>query len=193
MALTLFSRRPALAPVTPPAIEPEPEPMPETGETWAPEGVTVVERYWTQVHAVVLVYTAAQGYRHNVACLGCHFRLPAKPSGYDWLPLEDAAAAANDHAATCRALPRDIPARPDDDTVREYLWTWVNTSRTLKADEQIDLESLDLLRLTIQRTTDWIEAALQQLAVDQPEILRTETSKHTNGRVSYYARRLPQD
>ncbi|MEU7088069.1 hypothetical protein [Streptomyces achromogenes] len=34
------------------------------------------------------------------------------------------------------------------------------------------------------------EAALQQLAVDQPEILRTETSEY-NDRVSYYARRLP--
>ncbi|MCL3998162.1 hypothetical protein [Streptomyces lavenduligriseus] len=191
MFLALFSRRPAPAPVAPSAVEPEP--WFETGETWTPEGVTVVERHWTQVHAVVLVYTAAQGYRHNVACLGCHFRTSAtRRVGYDWLQLEDATAAATEHANTCRAIPRDIPARPDDDTVREHLRTWVTTSRTRVADEQIHLEKLDPLRLTIQRTTDWLEAALQQLAVDQPEILRTETSEPSD-RVSYYARRLPQD
>ncbi|MFD0396310.1 hypothetical protein ACFQ3Z_45570 [Streptomyces nogalater] len=127
MALTLFSRRPAPAPAPAPV---EPEPWFETGETWTPEGVTVVERYWTQVHAVVLVYTAAQGYRHTVACLGCHFRTSAnRRAGYDWLQLEDAAAAANEHASSCRAVPRDIPARPDDDTVREQLRTWVTAFR----------------------------------------------------------------
>ncbi|MGW1596976.1 hypothetical protein [Streptomyces sp. NPDC002343] len=190
MALTLFSRRPVPAPVAPPLVEPEP--WPEIGETWTPEGVTVVERYYNRTHAVVLVYTAAQGYRHTVACLGCHFRTSAnRRSSYDWLQLEDAATIANEHATTCRALPRAIPARPDDDTVREQLRNWATTYCNRGADEQLHLESLDLLRLTIQRTNDWIEAALQHLAITQPELLRAEASEHGD-HIRFYARRLTQ-
>jgi hypothetical protein len=72
VALTLFSRRPA--PVEPPVIEPEP--WPEIGETWKPEGVNIVQRYYNQAHTVVLVYTADDGKAgtyYAVACLGCHF------------------------------------------------------------------------------------------------------------------------
>ncbi|MGW2331659.1 hypothetical protein ACWC5C_38745 [Streptomyces sp. NPDC001700] len=186
MALTLFARRPE--PVEPLA----PESWPEIGETWKPEGVTVVERYYNQAHAVVLVYTATQDYRHVVACLGCHFvKASNKYSSRSWLELKEAAEAANEHATTCRALPRDIPARPDDDTVRERLSKWVSGTRTRVEDEQIWIESLDLIRLTLQRTDDQLDAALQQLAVDQPEILRTDRSEYSD-RIRYYARRYPE-
>ncbi|MGW1007706.1 hypothetical protein [Streptomyces sp. NPDC002520] len=186
MALTLFTRRPAPADL--PAVEPEP--WPEIGETWKPEGVNIVQRYYNQAHAVVLVYTAAQDYRHNVACLGCHFvKANNKFTSHGWLELKEAATAANDHATDCRALPRDIPARPDDHAVRERLSTWVTGCRNRGADEQVWIESLDLIRLTLQRTDDSIEAALQQLAVDQPEILRTDRCEYSD-RVRYYARRL---
>ncbi|MFJ2847032.1 hypothetical protein ACIPD2_36140 [Streptomyces griseofuscus] len=186
MALTLFSRRPA--PTGLPAIEPAP--WPEIGETWTPEGVTIVQRYYNQAHAVVLVYTARHDYRHNVACLGCHFtKASSKRTSAPWLDLSEAATAANEHASTCRALPREIPARPDDDTVRERLRTWVTASRNRGADEQVWIESLDPIRLTLQRTDDALETALQQLAVDQPEILRTDRCEYS-GHVRYYARRL---
>ncbi|MFD3641496.1 hypothetical protein [Streptomyces griseus] len=39
--------------------------------------------------------------------------------------LRQAAEAANDHAGTCRALPRELPARPDEDTARNLLRSWV--------------------------------------------------------------------
>ncbi|MFF9025701.1 hypothetical protein [Streptomyces eurythermus] len=197
MAFTLFSRRPAPVPVMPPTVEPEP--WPETGETWTPEGVTVVERYYTQAHAVVLVYTADDGKAgiyYAVACLGCHFASAQDgtrihPTRYS---LADAAKVANEHATTCRALPRDLPARPDDATAREQLHAWVRRTRRSKDDVQLRLSDLDLIRLTIQRTNDWIVGVLQQLAIDQPEVLRIKRSQYADHTyVSYYARRLPQD
>lgn len=193
MALTLFTRRPA--PAEPPAVEPEP--WPEIGETWKPEGVTVVQRYYNQAHAVVLVYTTDDGTTgtyYAVACLGCHFASAqdGQRTYNTRYSLDDAAKAANEHATGCRALPRDIPARPDDDTVRERLHAWVRGARRRSDDVQLWLSDLDLIRLTLQRTNDWIEAELQQLAVDQPEILRTERREYSN-RAFYYARRLPEN
>lgn len=190
MALTLFSRRPA--PAEPPALEPAP--WPEIGETWKPEGVTVAQRYYNQAHAVVLVYTADDGKAgtyYSVACLGCHYATNGERTYNTRYSLTDAAKVANEHATTCRALPRDIPARPDDDTVRERLYAWVYGARHRGQDAQLGLSDLDLIRLTLQRTNTWIEAELHQLAADQPDVLRTERSKYS-GAVSYYARKLPQ-
>ncbi|MGV9758597.1 hypothetical protein ACWDUC_22585 [Streptomyces tricolor] len=193
MALTLFSRRPAPADL--PAVEPEP--WPEIGETWKPEGVTIVQRYYNQAHAVVLVYTADDGKAgtyYTVACLGCHFASAqdGRRTYNTRYSLEDAAKTANEHATTCRALPRDLPARPDDDTAREQLHAWVRGARRRKEDVQLWLSDLDLIRLTLQRTNDWIVDVLQQLAIDQPEVLRTERSQYSDY-VSYYARRLPEN
>ncbi|MGA5363955.1 hypothetical protein [Streptomyces purpurascens] len=191
MALTLFARRPA------PAELPEPTPWPEIGETWKPDGVTVAQRYYNQAHAVVFVYTADDGKTgtyYAVACLGCHFASAQdqRRTYNTRYSLTDAAKAANEHATTCRALPRDIPARPDDDTAREQLHAWVRRARRRDQDTQLWLSDLDLIRLTIQRTNDWIAGVLQQLAIDQPEILRTERSQYSDY-VSYYARRLPEN
>ncbi|WJV51790.1 hypothetical protein [Streptomyces flavofungini] len=193
MALTLFLRRPA--PTEPPAAEPEPRP--ETGETWTPEGVTIAQRYYNQAYAVVLVYTTDDGKTgtyYAVACLGCHFASAqdGRRTYNTRYGLTQAATAANEHATTCRALPRDIPARPDDNTVRERLQTWASGARRRDEDVQLWLSDLALLRLTLQRTDDWITNALQQLAIDQPEILRTERSQYSDY-VSYYARRRPQN
>ncbi|MFB6790226.1 hypothetical protein ACFCWT_26590 [Streptomyces olivaceus] len=190
MALTLFSRRPE-----PPLLEPEP--WPEIGETWKPEGVTIAQRYYNQAHAVVLVYTTddgPSGTYYSVACLGCHYatrengqRTYSKRYG-----LADAAKVANEHATTCRALPRGIPARPDDDTVRERLHAWVRGARHRTEDVQLWISDLDLIRLTLQRTNDWIVGVLQQLAGDQPDVLRIERSQYSHY-VSYHARRLPEN
>ncbi|MFC9916421.1 hypothetical protein [Streptomyces sp. NPDC127197] len=76
MVLAL-SCRPRPAHAEPPAIEP----WPETGETWMPEGVTIVERHWNQaMSAITLVYSADDSCHHHVvACLGCHFSAATDP------------------------------------------------------------------------------------------------------------------
>lgn len=193
MALTLFARRPE--PVEAPA--PEPEPWPEIGETWKPEGVTIAQRYYNQAHAVVLVYTTDDGKSgtyYSIACLGCHYatREDGERTYNTRYGLADAAKVANKHATTCRALPRDIPARPDDDTVRERLHSWVRGARHRDKDVQLWVGDLDLIRLTLQRTNDWIVGVFQQLLVDEPEVLRIERSEYSDY-VSYYARRLPEN
>lgn len=193
MALTLFTRRPA--PVEPPAVEPKP--WPETGETWKPEGVTIAQRYYNQAHAVVLVYTTDDGKYgtyYSIACLGCHYatRENGERTYSTRYGLADAAKVANEHATICRALPRDIPARPDDDTVRERLHSWVRGARHRDKDVQLWVSDLDLIRLTLQRTNTWIVAVLHQLVVDEPDVARIERSQYSDY-VSYYARRLPEN
>ncbi|MFH9438964.1 hypothetical protein [Streptomyces rochei] len=62
-----------------------------------------------------------------------------------------------------------------------------------KQDVQLWLSDLELIRLALQRTNDWIVGVLQQLAVDQPEVLRIERKCTDHAFVSCFARRLPQD
>ncbi|MET9497442.1 hypothetical protein [Streptomyces sp. NPDC006552] len=190
MALTFFTRRPS--PV--PTAACVPEPCPQTGETWQPEGVSVRERYYNQSQAIVLVYCLdSEGGACFVACLGCHYA-SARDTDSTYrtcYSLTDAAKAANTHATACRALPRAIPARPDDDTVRERLHSWARGRRSRKEDVQLWLSELDFSRLALQRSKDWIVDALQQLATDQPDILpvsRSDYGDHVY--TSYYACRL---
>ncbi|MER6609881.1 hypothetical protein ABT282_29160 [Streptomyces sp. NPDC000927] len=120
---------------------------------------------------------------------GCHFtKTGTRYSNHPGLSLRDAAEAANAHATACRALPRDIPARPDDDAARERLRKWAGNARNRVEDQQLWIESLDLLRPTLQRTTDWIETALQQLADDEPDLLTIKRSNYSSHAL-YYARR----
>ncbi|MFJ3630352.1 hypothetical protein ACIPQ3_30110 [Streptomyces albidoflavus] len=190
MALALFTAR------RPEPVE-APAPWPEIGETWKPEGVTIAQRYYNQASSVVLVYTTDDGRcgtYYSIACLGCHFatRENGERTYNTRYGLADAAKVANEHATTCRALPRDIPARPDDDTVRERLHTWVRGARHRDKEVQLYLSYLDLIRLTVQRTNDWIETELQRLAADEPDVLRTERSEYSDA-VFYYARQLPEN
>ncbi|ASY37061.1 MULTISPECIES: hypothetical protein [unclassified Streptomyces] len=193
MALTFFTRRPE------PALTEEVldrARWPETGESWTPEGVTVAERYYNLAGAVVLVYTTsttAYDTYYAVACLGCHYATREEQvySTYSRYELADAAKVANAHASSCRALPRTIPARPGDDTVRERLHSWVRRARHRDEDVQLWISDLDLIRLTLQRPTAWIEAQLQQLADDQPDVLRIERSRYGDY-LSYYALQLPE-
>jgi hypothetical protein len=178
MAFTLFSR-------TRPMLEPsavEPEPWPEIGETWTPEGVTVVERYANQAGAVVFVFsTDDQSYHHVVACLGCHYAQSTDPDKRysSGLTLTDAGRIANAHATSCRALPRDIPARPDDDAAREQLRTWVRSMSRRDEDVRLYLRDFNLGRLILQRTNAWIDTELQRLAVDEPTVLHCRGSEYS--------------
>ncbi|MEW2623645.1 hypothetical protein [Streptomyces sp. NPDC048106] len=188
MSLTLFARRPA------PEL-PAPEPWPEIGETWKPEGVTVVERYANQAGAVVLVFSPDdQSYQHVVACLGCHYSQTTDPdktysSGFT---LTEAGRFANTHAASCRALPRDIPARPDDAAAREQLRKWVASWRRRDRDEEIYLRFFNHGRLVLQRSNEWITSELQRLADAQPDLVRAEPSSYSD-RIDYYVRQLPKE
>ncbi|MFD5510776.1 hypothetical protein ACFWIB_23810 [Streptomyces sp. NPDC127051] len=170
MALTWFTRRPE------PVEAATPEPWPEIGETWKPEGVTVVERYYNLGNAVVLVYRST-GY-HVVACLGCHYQTTRYDSHYSsLLTLEQAAKLANTHAAGCRALPREIPARPDEAAAREQLRTLVHGLRNRDENVTLYLFHLDRHRLTLQRTNDWIVGELERLADDEPEVLKVSVNE----------------
>ncbi|MEU8842677.1 hypothetical protein AB0D97_26680 [Streptomyces roseus] len=182
MAFTLFARRPE------PVEAPAPEPWPEIGETWQPEGVTVVERYYNLGNAVVLVFRSA-GY-HVVACLGCHYEATQFKAHYStMLTLKEAAELANTHAAGCRALPREIPARPDEAAARELLYTTVRGMRA--RDERLNfyLFHLDTQRLTLQRTNEWIVGELERLADDEPEVLKVSVNKWGT---DFYLQKLPE-
>ncbi|MBB1252558.1 hypothetical protein H3146_04100 [Streptomyces sp. OF3] len=180
MALTLFSR-------TRTATEPEhtPQPRPETGETWQPEGVHVTQRFLGLAGAVVLVYTAdagANGTYYAVACLGCSYRTRSKTDRDHYIASEQAGGEiANAHAAQCRALPRDLPARPDDDTARELVLRRLNWERRSDYDATVYLTAFHLDRLALQRSTQWIEEELQRLADEEPELLTAKRRRYGTG------------
>lgn len=195
MALTsLFTRRPA-APAAP--ADPVPRAWPEIGETWKPEGLHVAERYYNQAHAVVLV--ASIGHDpygttyYLVACLGCHF-LSTRTKYHDshvHYTLTTAAGAANDHAATCRALPRELPARPDESEARRLLHSWVRAMPRRRGLQytDFDLSDLDSGRLELQRTNEWIQTELEALAIEESGLLSVRPDENT-GTVRF--RILPQ-
>lgn len=179
MALTLFSR-------TRTAPEPEytPEPWPEIGETWKPEGVIVSQRFLGLAGAVVLVYTADAGVNgtyYAVACLGCSF-ITRTRNRDDYIPTERAGGEiANAHAAECRALPRDLPPRPDDATARETVGRRLHHERRSDYDATVYLTAFHLDRLALQRSTAWIEEELQRLADEKPEILTATPRTYGTG------------
>lgn len=186
MALTLFSRIRFTSKLLA-------GPRPETGDIWKPESVSVVERYANLAGAVVLVYSSDRTTHYHVsACLGCHHMTTgSKNIAYRArYGLTDAAIAANDHASTCRALPRDIPARPDDDAARIQLHTWVLALARREEDHLLHLSDLDSCRLILQRTDDWIENELRSMAAEQPGVLSVKASKYSPG-IDYTILRRP--
>ncbi|WP_331735792.1 hypothetical protein OG333_37540 (plasmid) [Streptomyces anulatus] len=198
MALSdLFTRRPAAPAPAPPTEAPEPRAWPEIGETWKPEGLPVAERYYNKANAVVLV--ASTGHNpygttyYLVACLGCHF-LSTRTKYHDshiQYTLTTAAGAANDHAATCRALPRELPARPDESAARRLLHSWVRTMprRRYLQYTDFDVHDLDSGRLELQRTNEWIQTELEALAIEESGLLSARPDERT-GTVRF--RILPQ-
>jgi hypothetical protein len=165
MALSLFARRPE------PLDAPAPEPWPQIGESWKPEGVTVIERYYNLAHAVVLVHRST-GYV-MVSCLGCHYEATNTYGRYgNVLSQKEASELANTHAGECRALPREIPDRPDDDTVREHLRIFVDGMRKRDEAPRLCLFHFDTQRLLLQRTNEWIVSELERLAADEPGVLK---------------------
>ncbi|MFC9183338.1 hypothetical protein ACFTZJ_22015 [Streptomyces globisporus] len=183
--IDLFTRKPATAATAPPAETPDLKLGPEIGETWKPEGLPVAERYYNQAHAVVLVAsTGPDPYGtayYLVACLGCHFLSTRTKyeSFYIRYALGQAAEAANNHAGTCRALPRELPARPDEDTARELLRSWVMAMprRDLHRDVDLDLAEFDSGRLKLQRTNEWIRTELEAFAAERRPLTGPRTTR----------------
>ncbi|WP_051860351.1 hypothetical protein [Streptomyces anulatus] len=194
--IDLFTRRPA-APAAP-AEDPAPRAWPEIGETWKPEGLPVAERYYNQAHAVVLVASTGQDpygtTYYLVACLGCHF-LSTRTKYLDShirYSLGKAAETANAHAGTCRALPRELPARPEESAARHLLYSWVLAMPRRRDPHQytdIDLSDFDSGRLELQRTNEWIQTELTALTIEQSDLLTARPDEHT-GTVRF--RILPQ-
>ncbi|MFJ2170362.1 hypothetical protein [Streptomyces griseofuscus] len=189
MAPTLFRTR------TAPEPEYTPEPWPEIGETWKPEGVIVTQRFLGLAGAVVLVYTAdagVNGTHYAVACLGCTFHTRSRKAGDRFISSEtDAGEIANRHAAQCRALPRDLPTRPNDDAAREIVRRRLNSERRSDYDVTVYLTDFHLDRLALQRSTAWIEEELQRLADEQPEILTAKPRTYGTG-TEFTILRLPK-
>ncbi|MER8268008.1 hypothetical protein ABT007_27855 [Streptomyces griseus] len=195
--IDLFTRRTA-APAAP-AEDPALRVWPEIGETWKPEGLPVAERYYNQAHAVVLVASTGRDpfgtTYYLVACLGCHF-LSTRTKYHDShirYTLTTAAGAANEHSGTCRALPRELPARPDESAARRLLHSWVRAMPRRGLHRDIDLElglaDFDSGRMELQRTNEWIQTELEALATEQSDLLSARTDEHT-GTVRF--RILPQ-
>jgi hypothetical protein len=187
----LFTRTRPM-PVEPSAPDPDSELWPES---WMPEGVTVSERYHNLALAVVLVYTTdASGSACAVSCLGCHFQSNKDNRSTYSSPysLDNASKVANEHASTCRALPRPLPDRPDDATARELLRTQVRGMRRREENVILFIHAFDLGRLRLQRTKEWIETELHLLADDDPGLLRTGHSEYS-GRLDLLILHQPGD
>ncbi|MEV6841381.1 hypothetical protein AB0N17_44190 [Streptomyces sp. NPDC051133] len=152
-------------------------------ETWTPEGTIVSQRYRALEGATVLVYTADtdQGTaRYAAACLGCIHRTDRNASG-NVMTEAEAAQDANAHAATCRAVPRGIPARPDDTEAAKMIRTRLWARRYGTAPHQVRLSDFTGLRVDLQRSTDWIKAVLSDIAKADPGFLAAAPASSGHG------------
>ncbi|MBK3603266.1 MULTISPECIES: hypothetical protein [unclassified Streptomyces] len=152
-------------------------------ETWMPEGTIVSQRYRALEGATVLVYTADtdQGTaRYAAACLGCTHRRERNASG-NVMTEAEAAQAANAHATACRAVPRGIPARPDDTEAAKMIRTRLWARRYGTAPHQVRLSDFTGLRVDLQRPTDWIKAVLSTIALADPGFLAATPANSGQG------------
>lgn len=149
--------------------------------TWTPPGTTVVQRYRNTLGeregAIVLVYTADGDRgtsRYAAACLGCTFRA-SKTVAHNPMSEQDAAKAANAHAASCRAMNRGVPAAPDDTEaatiVRDRLWSLRQTGTRPHA---VSLSDFHADRVALQRPADFIKETMLQLAQSEPHFVTAE-------------------
>ncbi|MFE5842019.1 hypothetical protein ACFQ7N_10270 [Streptomyces niveus] len=173
MALSLFTRRPAVPPDT---------------TTWIPAGTTVVQRYrgaaGERDGAIVLVYSADgdQGSASfAAACLGCTYRVTRNRHDSAWLSENQAADFANTHAASCRALDRGIPAPPSDDQavkiVRDRLYGLRPYGTT--SPEYVFLRAFHADRVALQRPAGFINEMMLQLTKSEPDFLTAQP--HSSG------------
>ncbi|MER7898929.1 hypothetical protein ABTX62_23155 [Streptomyces sp. NPDC096046] len=93
----------------------------------------------------------------------------------------EAAKAANTHAAACQAMPRGVPARPDDTEAAELIRTRLWARRYGTQPHPVHLADFNALRVDLQRPTDWIEALLASLAQTDPGFLTATPTSSGQG------------
>ncbi|MEV6439857.1 hypothetical protein [Streptomyces anulatus] len=151
-----------------PAFAPVPAP-----ETWTPEGTLVSQRYRALEGATVLVYTAdadrGTAY-YAAACLGCTYRADEN-AVHNPMSEAEAAKAANAHASACRAMPRGVPARPEDPEAVELVRSRLSRHRYRTSPRRAHIADFNALRVDLQRSTPWIKALLESLAQTEPGFL----------------------
>ncbi|MEU5583024.1 hypothetical protein ABZ791_36125 [Streptomyces huasconensis] len=151
--------------------------------TWTPEGTFVSQRYRALEGAIVLVYTADADRalaKYAVACLGCTYRA-ATNAVHNLMSETDAAKAANAHAASCRAIPRGVPARPDDTEAAEMIRIRLWARRYGKSPHSVRICDFNAIRVELQRPTDWIKALLTDLAQSHPGFLTATPTSSGQG------------
>ncbi|MBM7167455.1 hypothetical protein JQK87_03305 [Streptomyces sp. G44] len=131
----------------------------------------------------MLVYTADADRglaKHAVACLGCIYRA-ATNAAHNPMSEADAAKDANVHAAGCRAMPRGIPAWPDDTEATEMIHTRLWARRYGKTPHPVHISDFNAIRVDLQRPTDWIKALLTDLAQSDPGFLTATPTSFGEG------------
>ena len=139
-------------------------------ETWTPEGTIVSQRYRALEGATVLVFTSdtdQDASRYAAACLGCTYRADRNARG-NVMTEPEAAQDANAHATACRAVPRGVPARPDDTEAAKLIRTRLWARRYGSAPHQVRLSDFTGLRVDLQRPTAWMKAVLSGIAQADP-------------------------
>ncbi|MFE4258230.1 hypothetical protein [Streptomyces sp. NPDC056883] len=152
-------------------------------ETWTPEGTLVSQRFRALEGATVLVYTADTdrvSARYAIACLGCTHRADRNTAG-NVMSETEAAQGANAHAATCRAVPRSVPARPDDTEAAKLIRTRLWARRYGAQPHLVRLSDFTALRVDVQRPTDWIKALLVDIARSDPGFLTAAPANSGQG------------
>ncbi|MFF1271118.1 hypothetical protein ACFVZE_35395 [Streptomyces anulatus] len=161
-----------------PASPPVPAP-----ETWAPEGTLVSQRYRALEGATVLVYTAdadrGTAY-YAAACLGCTYRV-SETTADSPMSEAEAAKAANMHSSACRAMPRGVPARPEDPEAVELVRSRLSRHRYGTSPRRVHIADFNALRVDLQRSTPWIKALLESLAQSEPGFLTATPTNDGQG------------
>ncbi|MFJ1799009.1 hypothetical protein [Streptomyces sp. NPDC088180] len=102
----------------------------------------------------------------------------------------EAAKAANAHAAACRAMPRGVPARPEDPETVELVRSRLSRHRYGTSPRRVHLSDFNAVRVGLQRSTPWIKALLESLTQAAPGFL---TATPSDGQGTRYARRGRRD
>ncbi|WP_331761931.1 hypothetical protein [Streptomyces anulatus] len=161
-----------------PASPPVPAP-----ETWAPEGTLVSQRYQALERATVLVYTADADRGtacYAAACLGCTYRV-SETTADSPMSEAEAAEAANMHASACRAMPRGVPARPEDPEAVGLVRSRLSRHRYGTSPRRVHIADFNALRVDLQRSTAWIKALLESLAQSEPGFLTSAPTSDGQG------------
>ncbi|WP_172387695.1 hypothetical protein [Streptomyces sp. MNP-20] len=165
-----------------PSFKPLPETLAKDPATWTPLGTSVTVRCRNALGpaegAVVLVYTSdgENNMEHFiVACLGCHY-LAWQTSQRRCLPQDAAAHLANAHAADCRAMSCGVPASPSDGEAAQMVRTrlWELRRHESYGVHHVSVADFDRLRVALQRSRDFINATMLQLATSEPHFVAAQ-------------------